>query len=123
MLTVVFDTLRLARKLEGAGFSPKQAQDTSIALAESFSEWQVSLNLATRDDLKSVRDDLKNVRDDIVKDITRLESSQQRMEAVLRQEIAETKAEILKWMFGAIAVQTLAIIGAIIGLLHNSGRM
>lgn len=32
----------------------------------------------------------------------------------LRAGLAETKAEILKWMFGAMAFQTLAVIGGVI---------
>jgi len=38
MGAVPFDTLALARKLEAAGFDPKQAQDTAAALAEVLSE-------------------------------------------------------------------------------------
>lgn len=48
MTTLSFDTLKLARRLEGAGFSPKQAGDTAEALAESLRE---TSDLATRQDL------------------------------------------------------------------------
>jgi hypothetical protein len=37
MGAVPFDTLALARKLEAAGFSSQQAQDTAAALAEVLS--------------------------------------------------------------------------------------
>lgn len=33
MTAVTFDTLKFARKLEAAGFQPKQAADTAEALA------------------------------------------------------------------------------------------
>lgn len=39
MLAVAFDTLKLACKLESAGMPPKQAQEASAALSESFVEW------------------------------------------------------------------------------------
>jgi hypothetical protein len=48
MATITFDTLKLARKLEAAGFPQKQAADTAEALAQSLGE--VS-DLATKADL------------------------------------------------------------------------
>lgn len=33
-------------------------------------------------------------------------------------EIAEAKAELMKWMFGAIGLQILAILGGVAGLLR-----
>lgn len=74
MTTITCDTLKLARKLEAAGFAPKQAADTAEALAESMAE--VS-GVATR------------------------------------QDLAELKADLLKWMF----TTALAQAGAIVALL------
>ena len=59
MTTLSFDTLKLARRLEGAGFSAKQAGDTAEALAESLRE---TSDLATRRDLAELKADLKAVR-------------------------------------------------------------
>jgi hypothetical protein len=59
MLAVAFDTLKLARKLESAGFPPKQAQDFTIALVESLAEWQAAIDLARSDDVKRVKDNLQ----------------------------------------------------------------
>lgn len=56
MTTLSFDTLKLARRLEGAGFSSKQAGDTAEALAESLRE---TSDLATRQDLVEMKADLK----------------------------------------------------------------
>jgi hypothetical protein len=36
-------------------------------------------------------------------------------------DLAEAKADILKWMFGAIGFQTLAILGGVALLLRLSG--
>ncbi len=36
----------------------------------------------------------------------------------LESKIAETKSDILKWMFGTIGFQTIVIIGAIAALAH-----
>jgi hypothetical protein len=52
-MTMPFDTLKLARRLEAAGFSTQQAGDVAEALAEPIA------NLATKEDLKSALHDLE----------------------------------------------------------------
>lgn len=94
-MTVAFDTLKLAQRLEAAGMPAGQAQGVASALAETM-----SAGLVTREYL-----DL------------RLGET----EARLRAEIAATKADILKWVIGAIGLQTLVILGAVaafVRLLH-----
>jgi hypothetical protein len=56
MATITFDTLKLARKLEAAGFPHRQAADTAEALADSLGE--VS-DLATKADLAELKAELK----------------------------------------------------------------
>lgn len=56
MAAVPFDTLALARKLEAAGFSSKQTQDTAAALAEVPCE-----EVTTRHDIQDLRGELRNV--------------------------------------------------------------
>jgi hypothetical protein len=92
MLALAFDTLKLARKWESAGVAPKQAQEMTAALSESLAELVTVGNLATKDDI-----------------------------AKLETKIEATKAEILKWMFGAIGTQTVVLLGALLGLNHYPG--
>ena len=80
MLAVAFDTLKLARKLESAGMQSKQAQDTSAALSETFTEWLSVGNIATREDVHELRAEIGGVK----VEISRLET-----------KIEATKAEIL----------------------------
>jgi len=47
-MAVPFDTLRLARRLEAAGFAPQQAGDMAEAIAEAIS------TLATKADLAAL---------------------------------------------------------------------
>lgn len=54
MTAIPFDTLKLARKLEAAGFPAKQAGDTAEALAEAMGE-----EVATRNDLMLLEQRLK----------------------------------------------------------------
>jgi len=42
--------------------------------------------------------------------------------ADLRAELAETKADIMKWIIGALGIQTLAILGGIAALLKIAGH-
>jgi hypothetical protein len=95
MLAVAFDTLKLARKLESAGFPPKQAQDASAALAESFTEWQSAINLATRDDVRKVADDLRET------------------ELRLETKMAEIKADMIKWVVGTGFAQAAFILAVL----------
>jgi hypothetical protein len=83
MSVVLFDTLKLADKLQAGGFTPKQAHTASSALADAFQD-----QVATKSDIA----DLK---------------------ISVRVELAETKSEILKWVIVTIGFQSLAIMGAV----------
>ena len=83
MSSVAFDTLKLAQRLEAAGFPPKQAQDMASAISDTIID-----TVVTREYL-----DLRF--------------------GEIRVELAALKAEILKWMFGAVGLQTLAILDAL----------
>jgi hypothetical protein len=83
MAGVVVDTLKLARRLEAAGFPAKQAADTAEAIAEAIGD-----SVVTREYLDLRLAELK----------------------------ASLKAELLTWMFGALAAQA-GIIVALLKLL------
>jgi hypothetical protein len=91
MTTITFDTLKLARKLEAAGFPQKQAADTAEALAESLGE--VS-DLATKADMAALRSDMAELK------------------AELKADMAELRAEIR----GELNTQLRWIVGTIIGV-------
>ena len=92
MASVAFDTLKLAQRLESAGFPPKQAQDMASAIADTVIE-----TVVTRDYLD-----------------VRLEG--------VRREVAESKAELMKWVVGAVGLQTVAILGGVAALLRLLGH-
>jgi hypothetical protein len=123
MLAVAFDTLKLARKLESAGMQPKQAQDTSAALSESFSEWLSLGNIATREDVQRLESAMRE-------DVQRLEGKTDKvdakidnLEARIGAKFAETKVDILKWIIGAMGAQTVALLAALYGLAHSIGKL
>lgn len=88
MTTLAFDTLKLARRLETAGFSPQQAGDTAEALADSLRE---TSDLATKHDLNELK-------------------------AELKAETAELKSEIYRalWLQAAGIVGVLSAVGALL---------
>jgi hypothetical protein len=88
MGSVAFDTLKLAQRLEAAGFPPKQAQDMASAISETIVD-----TVVTREYL-----DLRL--------------------GEIRVELAALKAEMLKWMFGAVGLQTLPILGGVAALFR-----
>ena len=92
MASVTFDTLKLAQRLEAAGFPSKQAQDMASAIAETIVETVVTQEYL---DLRI---------------------------SEVRLELANVKADILKWVLGAIGFQTLAVIGGLAALLKLLGN-
>ncbi len=111
MATITFDTLKLARKLEAAGFPHAQAADTAEALADSLGE--VS-DLATKVDLVELKVELKA---DMAELRTELKTEMAELRTELKTEMAELRAEIrgelnthLRWIVGTIiAVAALAV--------------
>ena len=80
-----FDTLKLARRLESAGFSHQQAGDMSDGIAEALSA------LATKEDLLATKNDLQH-------QIAGL----------------ETRWTVLMWAVGINVAVTVAILGVLL---------
>jgi hypothetical protein len=93
MATITFDTLKFARKLEAGGFTAQQAAAAAEALSDSLTG--AAEELAHRADIADLRRDLGE------------------MELRLRKDIAESKSDTLKWMFGAMVAQTALVVGLI----------
>src|SRR5258707_14313005 len=84
-MTVAFDTLRLAQRLEAAGFPAGQAQQMASTVGERIGDAVVTRELF---DLRLAE-----------------------MRTALVGDTAEGKAEILKWMIAALGLQTVFILG------------
>ncbi len=94
---IAFDTHRFVKRLTDSGFTEKQA--------ETLAEEHVALlndNLATKADLANVEAGLRA-------EIAKAENG-------LRAELATVKADLLKWMFGAMIAQG-GLIVALVKLL------
>jgi hypothetical protein len=97
MSAVPFDTHEAVKELKAAGFPDEQAEAVTRVVRDAQSMDLSSL--ATKTDLAA----FATKRD-------------------LQVGLAETKAEILKWMVGTIGIQTVVIIGAVIALVRMGGK-
>jgi hypothetical protein len=85
MTSASLDTLRIAKRLRGAGFSEAQAESVTEAVREAAD----SQDLVTKAQLDAGLGGLK---------------------AELKAEIADVKSEIIKWMFGAMLAQGALVV-------------
>ena len=123
---IAFDSHRFVKRLTGSGFTEKQA--------ETLAEEHVALlnaNLATKADIAEVKADMEALRLETNAGMEALrQETKAGMEALrqettagmeaLRQEtkatVATVKADLLKWMFGAMIAQG-GLIVALVKLL------
>jgi hypothetical protein len=111
MSGAAFDTHSSAQTLTAAGMPEPQAVTALIKVARDadFS------TLATKADLAQVEAVLR-------REIAELRTELHQEIGGLRADLAETKADILKWMFGmiagAIVINVMTIIGAMLALVR-----
>jgi cell division septum initiation protein DivIVA len=91
MPVAAFDTLRLARRLQGLGLPPGQAD----GFAEAFADTMVT-ELATKSDLAELRAEF------------RLECER------LRTDIAASRADIIRWVVPLILAQMALTVGVLL---------
>ncbi len=110
MTLAVLDTHAMVKDLRAAGFNEEQAEAVTRVVRQAQ---DVDLSaLATKADLQA---GLAMAKTDLQAGLAMAKTD-------LQVGLAETKAEILKWMVSAIGIQTIVIIGAVLALLHSSGR-
>jgi septal ring factor EnvC (AmiA/AmiB activator) len=134
---VLFNSLAYIDRLTRGGFSPEQARASAEALDSAFSE-----GVATKSDIRelehrfsseievfkretassfesvkheisSLKHDVSEVKRDVAESESRLRLEFKRDLADIRLEIAQSKNETLRWMFGFVIV----LIGAIFAIV------
>jgi hypothetical protein len=124
MAAVAFDTLKMVDQLQAGGFSPEQARAAAAAFAEAMS----GAELATKHDLQAtesrlqheivvVRAEAKAMEERLGAKIEATELKIQSVELKIESANAALKADILRWMFAAMATQTALLVGLIVGLM------
>lgn len=120
-INAALDTLKIAKRLRDAGFSEIQAESVTDAIRESVTAGDLATKAdlageaaALRADLKAevgaLRAEVTAVRADVKAEVTGLRAEFRTEVAALRAEIADVKAEIIKWMFGAMLAQGALVV-------------
>jgi hypothetical protein len=105
MSAVAFDTLKLARKLrDTAHMSAEQAEGIADALAEAMS----GAELATKADVAASAAELK----------AEIGASERRLEI----KLGDVRADLLKTILAAVAVNSAVVVGALFGLAKLLGH-
>jgi hypothetical protein len=94
MATLTFDTYAFIRKLKDSGIPEEQARAQVEALSTAFEQFHTELHLT---DLATSRD------------IRELELKIELLNVELKRDIAENKAELIRWIVGAGFLQTALI--------------
>lgn len=94
MATLTFDTYAFIRKLKDSGIPEEQARAQVEALSTAFEQFHTELHLI---DLATSRD------------IRELELKIELLNVELKRDIAENKAELIRWIVGAGFLQTALI--------------
>ena len=112
---IAFDTHRFVKRLTESGFTERQA--------ETLAEEHVNLlntNLATKTDIEAVKADIEALRLGTKADIEALRLGTKADIETLRlgtkADIEAVKADLLKWLFGALIAQG-GLIVALVKLL------
>ena len=105
MTTITFDTHDFVKKLKGVGFSEEQA--------EALTDLQKATTLNT---LEQARHDYELDNLATKRDIREIELKIELVKAELKRDIAETKAELIRWVVGVGLLQITSIAGLLFRL-------
>ena len=119
---IAFDTHRFVKRLTECGFTEKQA--------ETLAEEHVALlnaNLATKADIAALKADIdalrqetrasiETLRHETKTEIARVEASVEALRHETKASIEAVKADLVKWLFGALIAQG-GLIVALVKLL------
>ena len=111
MNTITFDTLDFANRLKSVGFTDEQAQvitelqrtATDNTLEQARHDYHLD-DLATKRDLKEME--------------TTLDHKIELLRADTGRMIAESKADLTRWIIGAGFLQTTLIVGVLLKIAH-----
>ena len=111
MNTITFDTLDFANRLKSVGFTDEQAQvitelqrtATDSTLEQARHDYHLD-DVATKRDLKEME--------------TALDHKIELLRADTGRMIAESKADLTRWIIGAGFLQTTLIIGVLLKIAH-----
>lgn len=101
MATLAFDTYAFIRKLKESGITEEQARAQVEALSTAFEQFQGETHFTDLADKHDIRE---------------LELKIELVKAELKRDMAETKADLIRWIIGAGFLQTALIAGLLLKL-------
>lgn len=111
-MTLAFDTLKFADRLEAGGFTGEQAKTAEAALSDTFSE-----SVATKADLDQAVERLThtidNLRTHVDRSIERLDVKIERLDTKI--DASELRLTV---KMGAMMVVLAGVIGALLKIMH-----
>ncbi|WP_295448062.1 hypothetical protein [uncultured Thiodictyon sp.] len=113
MTTFVLDTLAYSETLKAGGFSEQQAATQARALAEILDR-QMATKAEVTEHENALRRDIEALRVELKRDIRESELSLEAKIAETGTRIAETKADLTRWVIGVGFLQTTVIIGVLL---------
>jgi hypothetical protein len=118
MSTITFDTLHFANRLKSVGFTDEQAQViTELQLSTVDTTLEQARHDYQLDDLATKRD-LKDIEIALRHDVEKVEIKIELLRADTGRMIAESKADLTRWIIGAGFLQTTLIIGVLLKITH-----
>jgi hypothetical protein len=122
----VFDTHAFVKRLTDAGMPEAQAEvlaDEQVRLIDdrlATKEDIAKLQAATKEDIARVHEDIAKLHatteEDIAKPQAAIKIDLREMELRIEAKLESAKSEIIRWMFGTIGFQTIAVVGAVVAL-------
>ncbi|MES2742589.1 MAG: hypothetical protein V4754_16820 [Pseudomonadota bacterium] len=117
MAAMLFDTLKMANRLEDAGFSATQANAQATMLAEVVSAQDASIveRFSSKQDGYQ---ELAGIRSSIEKLDAKLEAKIERTALEAKANLSDAKAELVRWVVGVGILQMALIAGLVLKLAH-----
>ena len=121
MNAISFDTLRFAKRLQAAGYTPEQAEAQAEAYAEATAELLVTkpdLELAKHELQQSifeVKHELQQSVSEVKQSISEVDAHIETSAANLRAEFREGNLNLIKWIVPMLIGQT-AVVAALVKL-------
>ena len=114
MNAIPFDTLKMARRLESAGFSGGQAAGAAEAMAEAMSGGE----LATKKDLLPVKSELLTVTTGLERDIARVRTDLEHSISQVRTDLEYKIALMGRYLTTRLGGMIIAATGILLTAIH-----
>ena len=125
MNAIAFDTHAFVKKLKDAGFTETQAetltelqQEAGLSFVDQTKRDYHLDELATRHDTREIELKIEATKRELDARIREIELKIELVRAELKKDIADTKADLTRWVVGMGILQSSLLIGALMRMNH-----